>query len=385
MADVVNAATEFAATTASSTTIADESVNNYHNDDEKLRKLLKPAPTNEDIYRILQRYYYHGPDAESDIHIVQQLDSYDDCNYQVTIRNEMYLCKVTNGLESRDYIRALSSVKTSSLSSIIEFQHSIMNALHENQIGTTIPVKVFANDPYTDTAIAASRKRPLNSIPSNNCATSTSTHKDIYIVLDELPVVSKAHSPTPLAVRLYVWLSGAPMSTIPYHRLSLHTMVHVGQQLGHIHHVFDKVFTTTSPIAMNDNTDVLLQQQQQQPERVPSLLPQLRYHQWDTKNTYDLLVYTQYIPNEQRRVMIESILHTFHTEILTKSHSPSSDSSGCDDNNRTPLTNGHSTATVATQFRTGIIMGDYNDANILLNHNTLQFNGVIDFGDSVER
>ena len=38
----------------------------------------------------------------------------------------------------------------------------------------------------------------------------------------------------------------------------------------------------------------------------------------------------------------------------------------------------------AGSFRTGIIHGDFNDANILLD-SSFQVAGVIDFGDSVER
>jgi hypothetical protein len=96
-----------------------------HNNDEELRKLLKPLPTDEDVMDIVRRYYCNGGgnsiDSENndattttttmngerstgshdhDVQIIRQLDSYDDCNYQVMIQQEMYLFKISNGIES---------------------------------------------------------------------------------------------------------------------------------------------------------------------------------------------------------------------------------------------------------------------------------------------
>ena len=366
------------------------------NDDEKLRKLLKPAPTLDDVRNILIRYYYDSDDPEAFVHIIKQLDSYDDCNYQVMIGDEMYLLKITNGLESRDYINSTVALSSSS-QSIIEFQHSIMNALHENHIGTTVPVKPVRYDTFTSLeSKSKTRKRPIDTAHAESTATNTFVNSSRYrngdVILHMLPVVSESHSPTYLAVRLYKWLSGQPMATIPYHRISLHTMVNVGQQLGCIHHVFDKQLSTTSSSSSSSTVMTTIstsngddaQQQQVQSSQITSLLqlPQHRYHQWDTKNTYDLLSFTQYIPDAQRRSMIESIIHTFHTEILTKACSCSSSSSNGDGDDGDPSS---PTTTVASKFRRGIIMGDYNDANIILHCDSLQFNGVIDFGDSLER
>lgn len=372
MDDVINAS----ATTV--TTTDEEDVNGSGNDDEKLRKLLKPAPTENDIERILKQYYYGGSDAAHEINIMKQLDSYDDCNYQVMIGDEMYLLKVTNGVESRDYIRALSSSSSSS-SSIVEFQHTIMNALHKNRIGTTIPVKPLVYDRHTIAAKAKSRKRSIDAVSSNGDGgpnKNDSDSNEAYVVLESMPVVSKAHCPEILAVRLYVWLRGQPMSTMQYHQMSLHTLVSVGQQLGHVNHVLDTISTPSATATSMINGEGSLHPPEKQAEKLPPL-PQHRYHQWDTKNTYDLLPFTKYIPDLQRRSMIESILHTFHSEILTESCS-----SGVNGDATESTAAGD---TVATQFRRGIIMGDYNDANILLDCDTMKFNGVIDFGDSVER
>ena len=333
--------------------------------DEKVRKFLKPAPTLDDVRDILIDYYSDGDDPTSRVHIVKQLDSYDDCNYQVVVDDKTYLLKITNGLESLDYINSLTPSSSSS-QSIIEFQNSIMNALHENHIGTTIPVKPVRYDRQT-------RKSSINHALADSTTMpflTNSKYSNGYVILHSLPVVSKSHSPTLLAIRLYIWLSGQPMATIPYHRLSLHTMVNVGQQLGRINHILDDVLTPSSPARPAD-LDELTHLRQPMPS-----FPQHRYHQWDTKNTYDLLPFTQYIPDAKRRAMIESIIHTFHADILTKAGINEVD----DDPNPTTAS-----TTVATMFRRGIIMGDYNDANILLHGDTLQFTGVIDFGDSVER
>jgi Ser/Thr protein kinase RdoA (MazF antagonist) len=64
------------------------------------------------------------------------------------------------------------------------------------------------------------------------------------------------------------------------------------------------------------------------------------------------------IDNEKRRAMVESVIDAFEERII-----------------RTGL---------SQQFRKGILHGDYNDANILIDQD-FNVSGVIDFGDSVER
>jgi Ser/Thr protein kinase RdoA (MazF antagonist) len=280
--------------------------------DEELRKLLQPIPTEEDVYQILLEFYYPKNDPtnngdlnaeeEPRIKVLCQLDSYDDCNYKVSLNDQLFLLKITNGLESRDFLQCSSDVDTGSSNdgrgSIIHFQHAIMNVLHENQICTTVPV------------------------PSMRRSHST-------VTMCSLPVRSTAHSPALLAVRLYTWVHGRPMSTIPY--LPLESLIDAGQMLGRMDLALDPLSST-------------------------SFAAGRRYHQWDGKNTLDLRKFTSYISNPQRRSMVESILAAFEER----------------------------RSMMASSFRTGVIMGDYNDANIIVNEN-LQFAGVIDFGDSVER
>jgi Phosphotransferase enzyme family len=275
--------------------------------DEELRKLLKPIPSEEDVYQILRETYFFDGDssnavAKNDpgIRILCQLDSYDDCNYKVALNGELFLLKITNGLESQDFVKYSSNDNGSDHDgegSIIHFQHDIMNLLHEHHICTTVPVPSTQRNPSS-------------------------------VTLHWMPVRSAAHSPFLFAVRLYTWVHGRPMSTIPH--LPLESLIGAGQMLGRMDRALDEWSATDTAGR--------------------------RYHQWDGKNTLDLRKFTSYIPHPQRRSMVESILAAFAER----------------------------RSIMAASFRIGVIMGDYNDANIILDEN-LQFAGVIDFGDSVER
>ena len=81
-------------------------------------------------------------------------------------------------------------------------------------------------------------------------------------------------------------------------------------------------------------------------------------NQWDGKNTSDLRRFTDYIADSRRRDLVLSIIDAFESEIVA--------------------------TRAADKFRIGIIHGDFNDANILVD-DQLNISGVIDFGDSVER
>ena len=82
-----------------------------------------------------------------------------------------------------------------------------------------------------------------------------------------------------------------------------------------------------------------------------------RFHQWDGKHTMGLKEYVCYIQDPRRRATVESVVEAFQRDIL--------DTNICD------------------KFKKGIIMGDFNDANIIVDSNFF-VSGVIDFGDSVE-
>jgi Ser/Thr protein kinase RdoA (MazF antagonist) len=151
-------------------------------------------------------------------------------------------------------------------------------------------------------------------------------------VIHSLPVVSKDHSPRPLVVRLLGFVSGRPMQSLPM--LPIEALANAGTFLG-----------TLSTCLSKLSTD--------------EVLAAKRYHQWDGKNTLDLRNFTRYIDDDRKRGMVESVLDAFQTELIDSK-------------------------VAETSFPTGLIHGDFNDANFLLD-NDFCVSGVIDFGDSVER
>jgi Ser/Thr protein kinase RdoA (MazF antagonist) len=90
------------------------------------------------------------------------------------------------------------------------------------------------------------------------------------------------------------------------------------------------------------------------PEPLP--LSAKRFHAWDTKNISTLRKFTPFITHERRRSMVHRIIDDFETELL-------------------PL---------SQKFPQGILHGDFNDANVLLDE-CCNVSAVIDFGDSIYR
>lgn len=151
-------------------------------------------------------------------------------------------------------------------------------------------------------------------------------------IVATLPVVSKEHSPTPLVVRLLGWVPGRPMAAFPL--LPIEGLADAGRFLGRL----SKALGTLE---------------------LPAIGAAQRYHQWDGKNILDLRGFVDCIDDQTKRDMILSIIEAFQTNLI--------DSKVGD-----------------TQFAKGLIHGDFNDANFLLN-NDFCVTGVIDFGDSLER
>ena len=75
--------------------------------------------------------------------------------------------------------------------------------------------------------------------------------------------------------------------------------------------------------------------------------------------TADLRKFVHCIHNDKRRSLVESVLDAFQTELVES-------------------------GIAAEHFRKSINHGDFNDANILIDHD-LNVCGVLDFGDSTER
>lgn len=190
-------------------------------------------------------------------------------------------------------VESLEYVKNAKDSSIF-FQNALMQHLNQHDIPTSSPIKVSSAD---------------KSLP-----------------LASLPVVSGPAQD--LVVRLLSWVPGRPMSSVPF--LPMESLVDAGRFLGNLD---SKLDIMTESCAAAD-----------------------RHHAWDGKNTLEVREYTKFIPDEQRRGMVESILDAFQRDIIDKK----------------------------VEFRTGILQADFNDANILVD-NDLTVSGVIDFGDSVRR
>ena len=281
-----------------------ETSNEAEPSDEEMRKLLKPAPTTEQVLDAIQKSYV-GDEGPTTVKLVRELESYDDRNYWVEISGTPYLVKVHNGVESKDFIR-LWKEESAHERSVIHLQNALMEHLCSHGISTSKPVKP---DPKTN--------------PGSALPTAATIHA--------LPVVSEKHSPCDLVVRLLHWVPGSTMESKKL--LPLETLVDVGRFLGNLSNKLNLLDADTLPASK-------------------------RYHQWDGRNTSDLKNFTQYIKDDGKRAMVESILNAFQEEII---------GSG-----------------VSESFEKALIHGDFNDANVLVDDDFM-ISGVLDFGDSVER
>ena len=156
-------------------------------------------------------------------------------------------------------------------------------------------------------------------------------HLNAPMVVKSLPVVSSKDSPKELVIRLLSWVPGSPMSSVKF--LPIEALAGAGEFLGKMAVKLDLMDASSYAAAS-------------------------RFHAWDGKNLVGLKDFTDCIEDEKRRGLVLSVVDTFQRRILDSG--------------------------VGSKLRKGIIMGDYNDANIIINDN-YQVNGVIDFGDSVER
>jgi len=296
--------------------------NGDSSNDEKLRKSLKPDPTNEQVIQAITSTYHQKAT------IIKELESYDDRNYLIELTSNddsdssgskkiRYLCKVYNGVESQKYINC-SSLDSSSQDvqdevkalSPIHLYSLIWNHLHLEQysINTSLPLP----------------------IPSNT------TESQSHVSIHSLPVTSKEqeHSPCPLALQLLEWVEGSTMASRP--SIPIETLLDAGKYLA-------KVCTALDDLTSNNPTAKLTAD---------------RYHAWDGKNTLDLQEYVKYITKLERRELVQSVLDDFRRDLVDSPTKP--------------------------DFRMGILQGDFNDANIILN-DAGNVSGVIDFGDTTLR
>ena len=323
--------------------------------DEEKRKLFQPALTTEHAMTVMKILY--AKEEGDKVEIVTQLESYDDQNFKVSLNGTLYLLKIHNGVESADFCKVYEDAghnykQKGYMGSVIHLQTAMMDLLSTNDVPTSAPVP---------------------------------TKEGIPVGIQELPVVSAAHSPQPLVVRLLTWVNGKLMSAVQL--MPIETLADCGRLLGRVHSVFNRLSESSlqsinilqgASRGMTRRASALHIQQETKEEMVVTdkirqaqmwkipesgldlslLKPARRYHQWDGKNTLDLRPFCKYIQDEKRRAMILSIIDAFEQSIINSGD--------------------------AAEFRVGMNHGDFNDANILLNDD-LTAMGVIDFGDSTER
>jgi Ser/Thr protein kinase RdoA (MazF antagonist) len=246
--------------------------------------------------------------------VIQQLDSYDDCNFRVEVNSVRYLLKVHNGVESADYIASRESSKIGFANAL--YRHVRSCGILTNEI---VPVKYSA-----DVSIPSSPQFQRSSFTP-----CFQVKEGDDVSLSELPVLSPLYSPCILAVQLFTWVEGTTMSSA--RTLSIETIADAGIFLGKLRTALDEF-----------------------PEPLP--LSAKRFHAWDTKNISTLRKFTPFITHERRRSMVHRIIDDFETELL-------------------PL---------SQKFPQGILHGDFNDANVLLDE-CCNVSAVIDFGDSIYR
>ena len=306
--------------------------------DEEMRKLLKPNPTLDHVLDALKASYIREGEG---VKIVKELDSYDDRNYWIEINGRIsffvlcllcwdsmsrnpapllrvnfclhsflfsgtsYLAKVHNGVESKDFLKVWKE-ESAHEKSVIHLQNTIMEHLTSHGIKTSVPVQPTTNQ-------------------GDGAAPPTAA------AIHSLPVVSKAHSPCDLVVRVLQWVPGRTMES--FQRLPLEGLVDAGRFLGNF----------SNKLNLLDSNN---------------LAASRRYHQWDGKNTADLKNFLPCIQDEAKRGMVQSVLDAFQRDLIDSGDS--------------------------AKFRQALIHGDFNDANIIFDEN-FAVSGVLDFGDSVHR
>jgi len=312
---------------------------------EELRKLTKPAPSDEDILGILRDIsIVHddendgvNPPHDNNVQIIKELDSYDDANYLVKLNGVKYLLKIHNGVESQSYMDEQSQ-KANSGGNMMEVPYSSIS-LQDDMM------RHLSKDVYGI---------------KTSCPVSTSKGR---VFTHELPVFSSEHSPCMLAVRLLKWIEGAPMSSRPC--LAIEYVAQAGELLGRVTSAFDEMM---DELEKDPRSAFMLTEK--------SSLN--RYHAWDVKNTDQIVQkFVHHIEDERIRTLVKDVIESFRKNIIP----------------------------VQRDFRVGIIHNDYNgkpnchansyslrskfcleniDANILM-EDTGGVGGVIDFGDSLSR
>jgi hypothetical protein len=273
--------------------------------DEVRRKLLKPKVTEEEALSLLVDFYIaDGFDSDAPLpraEVLQELVSYDDANFVVKVDGEKALLKIYNGVESEKYI-AKHARKRAKLDvaddpdkdggCIIDLHSAIYDHLsapkYDVTTGSTIPVKNSTSDCDTD---------------------------DNSVCIRELSVISAAHGPQQLVVRLQSWVHGTPLCDVRW--FPIETLLDAGACLGRICGAFDDLAAS--------NPDTLQESK--------------RYFAWDGRNLLDAKPFIVHIDDVDRRKLVTSVLDEFQKTMIEEKE--------------------------GEKLRMGINHGDFNDGNLV--------------------
>jgi hypothetical protein len=291
------------------TAMSDDEVN-----DEVRRKLLKPKVTEEEALSILVDLYIpDGFDVERvelpRAQILQALDSYDDVNYLVKIDGTKAVLKIHNGVESEQYItahaRKFAKWEEDDRPSNKDVGGSIID-LHTAIFAHLAMPKYNVTTGQTITPIRKSsssdRRDEVGEDPPSVC-------------IRELSVVSSAHSPQQLVIRLQRYVEGTPLCSIPW--FPIETLLDAGACLGRMCHALDDL-ASSDPSA---------------------LAASKRYHAWDGRNLLDAKPYIVHIDDVDRRKLVTNVIDEFQKTIIDGKE--------------------------FEKFRMGINHGDFNDGNLV--------------------
>lgn len=291
--------------------------------DEVLRKLLKPKVTEEEALSILVDFYI--PDGFDDIRaaelpraqVLQALESYDDVNYLVKIDDAKAVLKIHNGVESGQYIttharkfekvneddrpsnKDVAGLEESSTDtgSIIDLHTAIFSHLAKPQYNVTTG----------QTILPVPKSPPLGRGEEED--------ENSSVCIRELSVVSSAHSPQQLVIRLQRYVEGAPLCSVPW--FPIETLLDAGAYLGRMCHALDDLASS--------NPDALVASK--------------RYHAWDGRNLLDVRPYIVHIDDFDRRKLVTNVIDEFQKTIIEGNE--------------------------CKKFRWGINHGDFNDGNLV--------------------
>jgi hypothetical protein len=352
--------------------------------DEVLRKLLKPTPTMADAAAVVRASFCPTPETDV-VDVIGQLDSYDDANFRVCINTIPYLLKFHNGVESADFLRTLSIAsgdyyRHGHAKSVIHLQNAMLWTLQEHGIPTSAPVSPVDRSSGSTNHDGTNNHDNGGDHNNKNASPLSSSSSSPPVSIHTIAVADPTRSPARLVVRLYEWIHGRPLSSVPI--VAIETLAEVGRMLGRVHTALDqlsridadsqRLARAESHLLERQQSQQLLlqssissslsagagagdlssaaadrQRRQQHLQDASLLVAARRFHQWDGKHTKELRGFLSYIKIAKRREMIDSILTAFDLTIVQSGR--------------------------AHKFRKGINHGDFNGTGIFAARRVLLF------------